>query len=75
MRKLVFAMCLSATCLIGIAHEGILRVPGLHAQDPPLCANAMCSGPSFCVYGRSYSCQFLGPDSCATSRCAFILQH
>lgn len=74
MRKPMFLLFLSAACVAGMLGTGLLQVPALDAQQPPGCANAKCSGPSYCVYGDTYSCEFLGPDSCATRRCAFILQ-
>lgn len=73
MRKLLLRLALSAACLAGALHARVIRLPALGAQQPPECANAMCSGPSYCVWGNNHRCQFLGPDACKTERCAFVL--
>jgi hypothetical protein len=75
MRKLLFPLALSAACVAGLLHTGVMGASELYAQDPPACGNSKCSGPSYCVYGDTFTCEFMGPDSCATKRCAFIIQH
>lgn len=73
MRTLLLPATLTAVCLAGALHTHVIRVPALRAQEPPYCSNAMCSGPSYCVWGNNHRCQFLGPDACKTERCAFVI--
>lgn len=73
MRTLLLPAMLTAACLAGALHTHVIHAPVLGAQTPPECSNAMCSGPSYCVWGNNHRCQFLGPDACKTERCAFVL--
>ena len=73
MRKLLLPLALTAFCIAGALHTRVIHVPALDAQQQPECSNAMCSGPSYCVWGNNHRCQFLGPDACKTERCAFVI--
>lgn len=74
MRRVLLPLSLTVACRIGALKLGLAPMPQAEAQKLPACANAQCEGPSYCRFGNGYSCRFLGPDACATQRCAFMDQ-